>query len=60
MILEFPKDLAEARKEHKEAYEDWLAAEQEAAYEEFLERYYGDSKPVTLDEQHRAAWELKR
>ena len=35
-------------------------AQAEAAYERYLERSYGDDKPVTLDEQHQAAWEEKR
>ena len=32
----------------------------EAAYERFCEDFYGGSSPVTLDEQHRAAWLQKR
>lgn len=32
----------------------------ERAYERSLEDYYGGSGPVTLEEQHRAAWEQKR
>jgi len=32
----------------------------ERRYEAFCENFYGSSSPVTLDEQHRAAWEEKR
>lgn len=32
----------------------------EAAYERQMEDYYGCSSPVTLDEQHRAAWKQKQ
>ena len=33
---------------------------EEAAYERFCEDFYGGSGPMTLDEQHRAAWLQKR
>ena len=32
----------------------------ETAYERQMEDYYGGSSPVTLDEQHRAAWKQKQ
>jgi len=32
----------------------------ERAYERQMEDYYGGSSPVTLDEQHRAAWKQKQ
>ena len=32
----------------------------EAAYERQCEDYYGGSGPMTLDEQHRAAWLQKQ
>jgi hypothetical protein len=41
-----------------EAYRDWLAAKQEAAYEKFLERFYG-GEVMTLDEQCAEARKLK-
>ena len=31
-----------------------------ATYERFLESYYGGDAPVTIEEQHSAAWEEKR
>ena len=32
----------------------------EAAYERQMEDYYGGGSPVTLDEQHHAAWKQKQ
>lgn len=34
--------------------------EAEAAWERRCEDFYGGSGPMTLDEQHRAAWEQKQ
>jgi len=32
----------------------------ERAYDNYLDHYYGNNNPVTLDEKHRKAWEGKR
>lgn len=40
--------------------DECTSAASEAAYERRCEDFYGGSRPVTLDEQHRAAWHQKQ
>lgn len=66
------EDCGETYLPRIEDFDGWMAPEYtaccencesnrgEAAYERSLSDYYGGSGPVTIAEQHRAAWELKR
>lgn len=40
--------------------DDCMSDAAEAAYERRCEDFYGGSGPVTMDEQHRAAWQQKQ
>lgn len=42
------------------AWQSGFTSGAQAAGEKSLERYYGGGEPVTLDEQHAAAWEEHR